>query len=188
MNINRLVFKKTWVATFTSLMLTMSGCAQSESSIKKPQANQQSNQACELDNKDLQAMPVVNVSFRQKDGSVYSSEARLAKNYQTRAAGFQRVCASTIAAMPILFVFDREGFPQFHMNNVVAAIDIAFIDKRGRIESIQAMKPYSLLSLNKPTYGPNRPVISAFEAHPDFFKDHGISLDSLFTWSTKAQK
>lgn len=139
-------------------------------------------QKCELDNPSLRSMPIVDVNFTREDGSVFSSKARLADKAKTRAAGFQRVCASTIEAMPILFLFESEAKPSFHMHNVVAAIDIAFIDKRGRIDSIQAMQPYSLISIKKPLYKPNRLVLSAFEGHPGYFKKHNISFNSRFSW------
>jgi uncharacterized membrane protein (UPF0127 family) len=169
-------------------LYSLVACAQADSlsvdsnSNKPTEAAVAAEKNCQVDNSDLQAMPIVNVNFRKSDGSVFESTARLADSNRTRAAGFQRVCASTIEAMPILFVFPLEAQPKFHMNNVVAPIDIAFIDKGGRIESIQAMQPYSVLSIKKPLYGPGRPVIAAFEAHPGFFKKHNISYESRFSW------
>lgn len=169
-------------------LYSLVACAQADSPLVDSNSNKATDAAvaveknCQFDNSDLQAMPIVDVKFKQEDGSVFISTARLANNNRTRAAGFQRVCASTIAAMPILFVFPLEAQPKFHMNNVVAPIDIAFIDKNGNIESIQAMQPYSMLSIKKPLYGPDRPVIAAFEAHPGFFKKHNISFKSRFSW------
>ncbi len=138
---------------------------------------------CELDNAALQAMPVIEVTLSREDGSQHSLLAKLANNNMTRAAGFQRVCAETIEAMPILFVFQSEAMPSFHMNNVVAPIDIAFIDKHGEVESIQAMKPYSILQRKKPLYSPKRPVLYAFEVHPGFYEKHDISLGDKMTWA-----
>ncbi len=182
------------VSIFKTLVLAACllsvSCAKAESvpdaasvkkgSVPKAPAN------CELDNAALQAMPLIEVTISRKDGSQHSVTAKLADNNATRAAGFQRVCAETIEAMPILFVFQRESIPSFHMNNVVAPIDIAFVDKRGRLESIQAMKPYSLLQRKKPLYSPNRPILYAFEVHPGFFKKHDILLGDTLTWA-KAQ-
>ena len=168
-----------------SLILGLNGlsaCAQAESESKQGTVVS-TGRDCELDNPSLRAMPIVDVEFTRDDGSVFSSKARLANNSRTRAAGFQKVCASTIAAMPILFVFKSEVKPSFHMHNVVAPIDIAFIDKRGHIESIRAMEPYSLMAIKKPLYSPNRPVISAFEVHPGYFKKHNISFKSRFSWN-----
>lgn len=174
-------------ALLLSVCLLSASCAKAESvagtaSVKKetalkPPAN------CELDNAALQAMPIIEVTLSRDDGSQHSVPAKLADNNMTRAAGFQRVCAATIEAMPIMFVFQREAMPSFHMNNVVAPIDIAFIDKNDRVESIQAMKPYSMLQRKKPLYSPNRPVLYAFEVHPGFFDKHEIALGDKITWA-----
>lgn len=170
----------------TACLFSMS-CAKAErnstaASVKKASTTE-TPANCELDNEALQAMPVIELTLSRKDGSQHRVPAKLADNNRTRAAGFQRVCAETIEAMPILFVFQRESAPNFHMNNVVAPIDIAFIDKRGRLESIQAMKPYSILQRKKPLYSPNRPVLYALEVHPGFYDKHDISLGDKMTWA-----
>ncbi len=138
---------------------------------------------CETDNAALQSMPSIEITLTRDDGSQYSMPSKLADNNATRAAGFQRVCESTIEAMPILFVFEREAVPSFHMNNVVAPIDIAFIDKSGRIESIQSMKPYSILEVKKPLYRPKRPVLYALEVHKGFFDKHDITKSNKMSWA-----
>ena len=143
-------------------------------------------QACETDNVRLQSMPLIDVTLTRADGSHHTMPAKLANNNANRAAGFQRVCESTIEAMPILFVFEREDKPSFHMNNVVAPIDIAFIDKSGGVESIQSMKPYSLIELKKKLYSPKRPVLYALEVHKGFFAKHTISNRSTMTWAPAA--
>ncbi len=140
---------------------------------------------CETDNVRLQSMPLIDVTLIREDGSRYTMPAKLADNNPNRAAGFQGVCESTIESMPILFVFEREALPNFHMNNVVASIDIAFIDKSGDVESIQSMKPYSLIELKKKLYSPKRPVLYALEVHKGFFDQHDISLGSKMTWATR---
>ncbi len=140
---------------------------------------------CQIDNADLRAMPIVQVSIGLPDGSQHLLDARLADNNATRAAGFQRVCAATIADTPILFVFPRAFKPQFHMHNVVAPIDIAFIQESGAIESIQSMQPYVLGSRNKPLYGPAKPVIAALEARPGFFSDLPVTVGAVIEWQEK---
>ena len=92
---------------------------------------------CELTNKALESMPLVEVTFHRADQSSFSIKAKLADDLYTRAAGFQRVCEETIADMPILFQFERLQKPSFHMNNVVAPIDIAFIKPSGEIDVIR---------------------------------------------------
>jgi len=137
---------------------------------------------CELNNPALQAMPPLTIEFSREDGSVYRVSGKLADNNTTRAAGFQRVCYSTIEASPILFSFDNELMPKFHMNNVVEPLDVAFIDKNGRIESIQLMKTYVVGALNNPLYGPNRPIVAVFEAHKGFFAKHNLDLKTKVAW------
>lgn len=137
---------------------------------------------CQLDNEALRAMPKAQVTVTRTDGTQQTIPVKLADNFATRAAGFQHVCASVIAAEPILFVFQRERRPSFHMHNVVAPIDIAFIDKNGHIESIYAMQPYSLISLEKPLYSPKGPVVAALETTPGFYQQHAIGLDAVIRW------
>jgi len=130
---------------------------------------------CEMENDALRAMTPSQLSFERVDGSVFKVEVRTADNNYTRSEGFQRVCKEAIAAKPILFLFDRELMPRFHMNNVVASIDIAFIKKNGEIESIQAMAPYTLVSRERPLYGPSEPIVAALEAHPGFYTKHNLA-------------
>ena len=137
---------------------------------------------CQEDNAALRSMPLIDVTFTRKDGSTFEVESRLANNNQTRSAGFQYVCKQTIAAKPILFVFDHVSTPTFHMHNVVAAIDIAFIRPDSSIDSIQKMHPYVLIQVDKPLYSSKGDVIAAFETYPDFFKVYNVDLDATVSW------
>lgn len=144
---------------------------------------------CEKDNAALKAMYPSMVSFQSNSATeknIPSITVKTADTNATRSAGFQRVCASTIAATPILFLFARPVTPSFHMNNVVAALDIAFIDEQGKIESIQSMQPYSLLLLKKPLYSPSRAIVAALETRPGFYADNGIVVGDTVTWLTQA--
>lgn len=140
-------------------------------------------QECQVDNVYLQAMPLSKVSAVNADNESVDFFVRTAVNNQTRAAGFQYVCASTIADKPILFLFDQPGMPRFHMRNVVAPIDIAFIDADGRIESIQAMLPYILGSTLRPLYSPKREVVAALEVKPGFYNENKIVVGSVVNWA-----
>lgn len=139
-------------------------------------------QSCQLDNVYLQAMPDSLVTVVNSNNELIEFTVRTALTNQTRAAGFQRVCASVIADKPILFLFEKPGIAQFHMRNVVAPIDIAFIDEQGQIESIQAMLPYILGSTVRPLYSPKREVIAALEVSPNFYKENNIEVGSIMTW------
>jgi len=137
---------------------------------------------CQKDNESLQAMPKSLLTFTRIDGSTHEVVVKTADNNASRAAGFQYVCAETIAAEPILFIFEKPVTPQFHMNNVVAALDIAFIEPSGKIESIQRMNPYLLILLTKPLYGPDKPSVAALETYPGFYKDHNVGSDTSVSW------
>lgn len=139
-------------------------------------------QQCETSNDALEAMGKAEVVFSNREGQQQTFQVKLADNFITRAAGFQRVCAATIAAEPILFVFDSERRPNFHMRNVVAPIDIAFIDKQGGIDSILAMQPYVLGSTHRPLYAPKEKVVAALEVHPGFYQQHNIDTSTIVTW------
>jgi len=137
---------------------------------------------CELDNPELQAMTKSLVTFTRRDGSTFEVVVKTADDNKERAAGFQRVCAETVAAEPILFLFEKDMLPSFHMHNVVASLDIAFIKKQGVIDSIQAMYPYVLILVDKPLYSPKKPIIAALETYPGFYEENNIGLDATVSW------
>ena len=85
------------------------------------------------------------------------------------AAGFQCSSPQEIQNTLILFDFGREIVTQFHMQNVPAALDIAFVKEDGRIFAILKMDP-------SPTelYGPLGSFRYAVEAHAGFFASQGI--------------
>ncbi len=144
-------------------------------------------QKCETTNAALKAMPSVEVVLTRKDGSELLLNAKLADNNYTRAAGFQRVCESTMRETPILFTFERELVPSFHMNNVVAPIDIAFIRKNNEIDIIHAMQVYSVVTLNKPVYSATTPIVAALETHQGFYTENNIDLSSKISWRQPKQ-
>ncbi len=137
---------------------------------------------CETTNAALEAMPAVSVTLTRKDGSHLELTAKLANKNSTRAAGFQRVCESTMRETPILFVFERELIPSFHMNNVVAPIDIAFITASSRVDTIFTMQTYAVMQVLKPTYSPRHPVIAALETHAGFMSDNKIGKHTRIEW------
>jgi len=100
---------------------------------------------------------------------------RVADDHRERAAGFQHVCPGTIANTAIYFEFRYQRRPSFHMHNVKAPLDIAFIDAAGIIVDIQLMKPYVLGASSNPTYSPPGEVAAALEARAGWFADAGIT-------------
>jgi len=140
------------------------------------------SQECENDNAALQAMGTVKLTITRSDGSLFTLDAKYANSANTRAAGFQHVCVERIETTLILFEFNSPLQPSFHMNNVVAPLDIAFIEKDGSVESTQRMSTYSILLRDKPLYSPSRPVVAALEAHDGFYAQHKIDTSSRITW------
>jgi len=94
---------------------------------------------------------------------------KIASTGEQSAAGFQCATKDEIQRTLILFDFSNEILTQFHMNNVPAALDIAFAKGDGRIFAILRMDP-------SPTalYGPMGRFRFALEARQGFFASHGV--------------
>jgi len=92
-----------------------------------------------------------------------------ADNSEQQAGGFQCATAEEIQRNLILFDFGQEVMTQFHMQNVPAALDIAFAKADGRIFSILRMDPSP-----KNLYGPMGAFRYAIEARAGFFESQGI--------------
>jgi uncharacterized protein len=99
----------------------------------------------------------------------------VADDHRKRAAGFQHICPETIERTAIYFEFERLRRPNFHMNNVKAALDIAFIDAGGVIADIQRMEPYVLGARHHQTYSPPGEVAAALEVRAGYFAEQGIT-------------
>ena len=94
---------------------------------------------------------------------------KAADTSERQAGGFQCATPAEIQRHLILFDFGDEILTQFHMQNVAAALDIAFIKADGRIFSILRMAP----SPNQ-LYGPMGPFRYAIEARAGFYESQGI--------------
>src|SRR5262249_9575762 len=94
---------------------------------------------------------------------------RTADTPDRQAGGFQCATPEEIHRSLLLFDFGNEIITQFHMKNVPAPLDIAFIKADGRIFSILRMEP-------SPTqlYGPMGPFRYALEARAGFYQSQGI--------------
>jgi hypothetical protein len=103
-------------------------------------------------------------------------EVKVAVRTDEHQAGFQYISPEVIEKSLILFVFPEELITRFHMRNVEAPLDIAFIGSDGRILAIQEMQPDpGGNGSGLRTYGPNQPFRYVLEAPAGFFKDHRIS-------------
>ena len=113
-------------------------------------------------------MPLKMVTI-QAGAKTLAVRVKTADNSERQAGGFQCATAAEIQRNLILFDFGDEILTQFHMRNVPAALDIAFIKADGRIFSIMRMDP-------SPTqlYGPMGTFRYALEARAGFYQSQGI--------------
>jgi len=114
------------------------------------------------------SMPVRMVTV-QMGAKTVAIRVKVAENTEQAAAGFQCSTPQEIQNTLILFDFGREIYTQFHMQNVPAALDIAFVKADGKIFSILKMDP-------SPTalYGPMGGFRFALEARAGFFESQGV--------------
>ncbi len=126
---------------------------------------------CRLITREWTAMDDREVAITRNDGSVVRITAKVADDPRERSAGFQHVCPSTIEKMPMLFLFPRPAKVSFHMANVHAPLDIAFVAADGRIAEIQRMATYARSGepRQRTYYSPSAPIIAALEAKAGFF-------------------
>lgn len=120
-----------------------------------------------------QKMQVVEVELQGPGKESVRLRVKHADEADEQHAGFQYICPSTIAENGILFSFPGPGRPAFHMRNVFAPLDIAFIDRDGKLVEIYLMQPYE--DPRKPVYyRPGVPVWGALEMRAGFFRESGI--------------
>ena len=114
------------------------------------------------------AMPVRMVTV-QMGAKTVAVRVKVAETSEQAAAGFQCSTPREIQNTLILFDFGREIYTQFHMQNVPAALDIAFVKADGKIFSILKMDP-------SPTalYGPMGDFRFALEARAGFYESQGV--------------
>lgn len=113
-------------------------------------------------------MPVRTVAIEAGEHTL-TLRVKVADTPERQAAGFQCATAREIRQHLILFDFGEEILTQFHMQNVPAALDIAFVKANGRLFSVLRMEP-SQTAL----YGPLGPFRYALEARAGFFAAHGV--------------
>jgi uncharacterized membrane protein (UPF0127 family) len=78
----------------------------------------------------------------------------------------------------MLFVFEKEDYHSFWMKDTRIPLSIAFIDKEGRIVSIQDMRPLTLES-----HTPPQLILYALEMKKDWFFSNGIKAGDVVKFS-----
>ncbi len=127
--------------------------------------------------RELAGMQAGVITVTRDDGSATQMPVRVADDARERAAGFQHICPATVSETQILFLFPRPTSVAFHMNNVHAPLDIAFIDEHGRIIDIQHMAAYAAQPgrQGKRYYRPPARVSAALETRPGLFASLGVT-------------
>jgi len=160
-------------------------CCQKPEQLQKqtslPSQPQLSQLKCQVNPSVLFEMPVAKSYVHKNQGEPeILINYRVAKIGEHQAFGFQYACPETVKDNQILFVFASSFVPQFHMNNVFAPLDIAFIDETGKIVNIQQMQVYTDLGAQV-LYSPNVKVKYALEAREGYFKELGIQVGDHLT-------
>ena len=126
------------------------------------------NPACPRWRTAFAGMPIAMVTV-QIGAKTVALRVKSADTSERQAGGFQCATPEEIRRNLILFDFGSEIVTQFHMQNVPAALDIAFVKADGRIFSILRMEPSP-----SQLYGPMGPFRYALEARAGFYEAQGI--------------
>jgi uncharacterized membrane protein (UPF0127 family) len=121
------------------------------------------NSSCVPATPELERMATAQVRFPSREGAPVTFTVKLADDSTERAAGFQHICPEDVERTAIWFRFPTANHSAFHMFNVHAPLDIAFLDEAGTITEIQRMEPYSPLFPQPRLYSPRRPYRYALE-------------------------
>ncbi len=119
------------------------------------------------------------IELLNKDGESILLKVKVADDVGEQAAGFQHICPEKFASTAILFLFGQAKKPTFHMNNVHANLDIAFIDEQGLIGDIQLMREH-LSSGNGQLYPSQVLTKYALEVHEGYFQQNNIEAGNSY--------
>ena len=134
------------------------------------------SEACEQTNFGIQSMEQSSIGIVNSLGELVRIQAFIADDQQERSFGYQFICESVISETFILFVYPREVNARFHMNNVVAPLDIGFFDGQGNLIATRLMTVYE--EGENTLYHPDKPFRYALEAAPGFFDSRSIKPGS----------
>lgn len=124
--------------------------------------------AAERSHEIWSAMPQAVLHITERDGDEHRLAVRVAANGRARAQGMQHLPASVIRETPIWFEFEREQRTGWHMNNVVLALDIIYVDGDGRVIGRERMEP------GGSGYGLDRPIAAALEVAAGQAERYGL--------------
>ena len=95
--------------------------------------------ACDGEAAAWRTMPESRVILRSDEGATHHLAVKIAITPAQRGAGFQHICSKWVQVWGVLFVFPTSQWATFHMGNVRADLDIAFIAEGGRILELKKM-------------------------------------------------
>jgi hypothetical protein len=130
---------------------------------------------CQVTTPALESMETAELVLNGPGDRSTTLMVRVADDNRERAAGFQHICPRTVDSTAIYFVYEHARRASFHMHNVKAPLDIAFIDGAGNIVDIQRMEPYVLGAKQQPLYAPPGPVTAALETRAGYFDEQRIT-------------
>jgi uncharacterized membrane protein (UPF0127 family) len=113
-------------------------------------------------------------------GAALSLIVRMADEPDEQTAGFQKIGEKIIAQNQILFVFPQEIQESFHMCNVRAPLDIAWIGADGTLLDVQTLEPGPETTETCPiryTASGNSVYMYALEAASGFFSKNSITKE-----------
>jgi hypothetical protein len=130
---------------------------------------------CVDESEQMAAMERESVRLRHPRLGEVAVEVRVADDRGERAAGFQHICPDAVDRNAILFVFPVPVNARFHMRNVHASLDIAFIDQTGRVREVLRMEaePPGADGPGR-LYGPGFPFTFALETAAGYLTERGI--------------
>ena len=129
---------------------------------------------CKLSTEILDQMSERYIELIDDAGESVLLQVKVADESNEQAAGFQHICPQTIESTAILFVFEEPKSPLFHMRNVHASLDIAFIDAEGRVGDVQLMLEEFTTGKSK-LYPSGVSAKYALEVRQGYFSEHNIS-------------
>jgi len=131
--------------------------------------------ACQAQTPAWQHMQQQTITIANSKQQRVRLQVRIADDSEEMAAGFQYICPQQFRDNAILFIFRTPLQARFHMRNVYAPLDIAFVDNAGKILKIMTMRPAGWEKNGQSKlYGPAGPFRYALETRVGYFQEQAI--------------
>lgn len=126
---------------------------------------------------ERKAMERVETTIHQKDNITIDVNLEISRTPRDIARGLMgRTKLSQNSGMLFVFDYKRDTDNGFWMYQTLIPLDIAFLDKEGKILSIHQMKPCRSKEFEEcPSTYPDYPYYYALEMNKDFFSENNLS-------------